>query len=119
MKKVLYFPVLLVSLLLTFGVTNTANSKSCVGGDITYTYQGPKSIPAYIQIIQGCRWNCCTSTTDICYQSANLWSKRYSNLKPHSGNRKCDPSFSLHYCFKLCCRRMDLPGNGYFANGMF
>src|SRR3954470_7606453 len=70
MKKVFYVPFLLIALFALFNI-NSARASHCVGGDITYTYQGPNQYLITFRFYRDCAGIPAPTQAQICYSSAN------------------------------------------------
>ncbi|HKR05631.1 MAG TPA: gliding motility-associated C-terminal domain-containing protein [Bacteroidia bacterium] len=71
MKKVLYFQILLLTLLLGAFSSKTAEASHATGADLTYTYQGPNQYLLTFRYYRDCAGIPAPGTVTICYSSAS------------------------------------------------
>ncbi|MEO5571309.1 MAG: gliding motility-associated C-terminal domain-containing protein, partial [Bacteroidia bacterium] len=85
MKKVLYFPVLLVTFLLSFTITSPVRASHGVGGEIFYTYIGPNQYLVTMKFYRDCFGINAPLSPIVCYQSASLNQNGTITLTPIPG----------------------------------
>jgi len=85
MKKVLYYPILLVTLLITLASISKTFASHAVGGDLTYQYLGPLQYQLTFRFYRDCSGIAAPTQVTICYNSDSTGLSGQVTLNPIAG----------------------------------